>query len=203
MEGISRGSEHCRREMPAWFLDNCVKTSEELASLKISLCIQNHTPSSKNTNKEPSNLTTDSYEISHLVYQPLWQAVSPRTPEITRTAAPDAEVQRLFTNDGIVLRVPSKSGTVEGNQFLSTVVEYVAKDAGVDLVTVDANDILDLLDYHESSVLKQEEKDETRTNSIKEDSGEDSEEDSEKEDLFRLLEGTLSKDRVSPKVRSS
>lgn len=101
--------EHVECEMPHWFLGGCVKTSVGLKALEISLHIRNDTNFGTNSSEGLTNSTTDSYEVSPLIYQSLLQSVSLRTSELTQTATLGVKVPRLFIDDdGIMLRVPSE-----------------------------------------------------------------------------------------------
>jgi len=156
-------------DAPSWFLDNCVKTADELKTRGDILSIR------RNDNNLTSSLvgcdSLDGYEVDAVVYDPLlsiYRAQNEHAPFWTSVFRHDAVYLRYPAKQQIPMRytgpasppspsidhghvrvppppppppLPLPNGT---NAFLSHVVEQFAKDSQADLITLTLEDLRDL-----------------------------------------------------------
>ncbi|KAL8781988.1 MAG: hypothetical protein Q9213_005753 [Squamulea squamosa] len=99
-------------------------------------------------NRAKSGSDANVYEIDSAVYEPLKRLFSSETPNTVDDQLSDSRAARCFSKDCIHLSLPRRHQTSGGSQFLTTVVEYFAKGAGADIITLGLDDIDVLADQH-------------------------------------------------------
>ncbi|KAL8893495.1 MAG: hypothetical protein Q9192_005206 [Flavoplaca navasiana] len=127
--------------LPAWFLDNCVKTVQDLTECDIPLVIrENATPGHGHTQGE-TGFDALVYEIDPAVYEPLQRLLLSETTKTVDGQLSGSKAARCFSEDYVHLSIPRKRQTSGGSQFLASVVDYFAKDAGAHIITLGLDDI--------------------------------------------------------------
>jgi hypothetical protein len=127
--------KHCHHdaeepEIPQWFLENCVKTAEELAAFKVPLIIREDLFVSHETRQELDVPILDTYEVVSAVYDPLLEILT--GGPLVHDSYPNGT--KFFKNDAVHLRFPAKGRPRGGIQFLTMIVEHFAQDVKVDLI---------------------------------------------------------------------
>ncbi|KAL8920050.1 MAG: hypothetical protein Q9172_004680 [Xanthocarpia lactea] len=134
--------------LPAWFLDNCVKTMQDLTECDVPLVVLENVTLGHGRSQETNELDAEVYEVDLAVYEPLQRLLLPETPDIVDEHLSDSRAARCFSKDFVHLSLPRKRQTNGGSQFLTAVVEYFAKDAGADIITLGLDDIDVLANQH-------------------------------------------------------
>ena len=127
--------------LPSWFLDNCVKTAQDLANSDVPLIIRENAMPGHDHNRGKTDSDANVYEIDSAVYEPLQRLFSPEIPNTVDERLSDSHAAPCFSKDRVHLSLPRKHGTSGGSQFLTAVVEYFAKNAGADMITLALDDI--------------------------------------------------------------
>ena len=139
----------CGLKIPQWFLENCVKTAEEISALKIPLIVREDAFPANATTPEVDSTASGMYEIAAAVYEPLRETVNVSDKHKTKSKG-----RKFFTNDAVHLRFPDTGQIAGGDEFLTVVVEYLAQAIGADLITLRSEDLIDLAEYYGESTLK-------------------------------------------------
>ena len=134
--------------LPAWFLDNCVKTVQDLTECESPLIIREDATSGHGHNRGKTGSDVLVYEIDSAVYEPLQRLLSPEVTNTLDGQLAGSKPAGCFSKDYVHLSLPKKCQTSDGSQFLAAVVEYFAKDAGADIITLSLDDIDVLADQH-------------------------------------------------------
>lgn len=164
-------------QLPDWFFNSCVYTSEELKEAPPLLVVRNgdddvattspHDDSGRreDRDKESENM----YEMDDVFLEPLYSLISSHTTGMWFMTGDSRPVNEntnwYFKHDSVLLRFPTMtkpgissssfadefSEDVEGcgSTFLRYVVRHFARSIGADLVTLTMSDIEDLLWYLE------------------------------------------------------
>lgn len=127
--------------VPAWFLDKCVKTVQDLTECDILLIIRENAMPGHGHNRGKTGFDAIVYEIDSAVYEPLQRLFSAETPNTVDEDVSDSKAARCFLKKYVHLSLPRKSQTSGGFQFLTAAVEYFAKDVGADIITLGLDDI--------------------------------------------------------------
>ena len=127
--------------LPLWFLDNCVKTAQDLANSDVPLIIRENTMPGHDHIQGKTDSDASVYEINSAMYEPLQRLFSPEIPNTVDEHLPDSHADRCFSKDRVHLSLPGKNETKGGSQFLTAVVEYFARNAGADMITLALDDI--------------------------------------------------------------
>ncbi|KAL8956458.1 MAG: hypothetical protein Q9193_006031 [Seirophora villosa] len=130
---------------PAWFLDNCVKTVQDLAECDIPLIVRDNVTSGHGCNQEMSELDAVVYEVDSAVYEPLQRLLFPKISGRVDEHLSDLLPARRFLKNSVHLHSPDPTG---GSHFLTAVVERFASDARADIITLGLDDVNDLFDRH-------------------------------------------------------
>lgn len=130
---------------PAWFLDSCVKTVQDLAECDIPLIVRDNVTSGHGCNQELSELDAVVYEVDSAVYEPLQRLLFPKTSDLVEEHPSDLLPARRFVKNSVHLHSPDTTG---GSHFLTAVVERFASDARADIITLGLDDVNDLFDRH-------------------------------------------------------
>ena len=146
-------------QIPRRFLDKCVRTTEQLAASSPSLSIRENFSVSHTAFQAADPPISDIYEITRDVYEPLldiFAGAKHMNERPNLRGAPQARVQlngkKVFKNDAVHLRFPDKGQTKGGTGFLSATVERFSRDIGANLITICAEDLIDLIEYFDESV---------------------------------------------------
>ena len=131
--------------LPSWFLENCVKTAQDLANSEIPLIICENAMPDHDHNPGKTDSEANVYEIDSAVYEPLQRLFSPEIPNTVDEHLSDSHAARSFSKDHIHLSLPRRQQKDGGSQFLTAVVEYFAKNAGADMITLALDDIEELV----------------------------------------------------------
>ncbi|KAI2641532.1 P-loop containing nucleoside triphosphate hydrolase protein [Hypomontagnella submonticulosa] len=128
--------------LPSWFVNNCIKTFEELTTCEIPLIIDD------SPLDQPSGGTPDGKELTHYMvpagaYNGLFDIVSP-LKETEAQCLSDQKQPRKFSHDAMALRMPLRRS---GQRFLEVVTQYFARDIGADLLTLCLDDIQNVAMY--------------------------------------------------------
>ena len=137
--------------IPQWFLENCVKAAEELAISKVPLIVREDVFVELEKRQETDGSTSDTYEVASVVYEPLLGILT----NATHIRKSDVKGKKFFVNDAVHLRFPDKGRTKGGIEFLTAVVERFAKDIRADLITLRAEDFIDLVEHFTSLIPKE------------------------------------------------
>ncbi|KAK4498530.1 hypothetical protein PRZ48_011188 [Zasmidium cellare] len=126
--------------MPLWFLQNCVKTAEELATMDIPLRIAEDFPHEASSKEH--------YEVPAVVYEPLANVLRPfgfafKSPTDS-SAAPNVPMYS-FRKDVVYVRFARDSSQEGSRLFFRSVIQHFAKSAGADLINLCLDDLIDLL----------------------------------------------------------
>lgn len=127
--------------LPSWFLDNCVKTAQDLANSDIPLIIRENAMPGHDHNRGKTDSDADVYEIDSAVYEPLQRLFSSEIPNTVDEQLSDLHAARCFSKDRIHLSLLREHQTNGGSQFITAVVEYFAKNAEADMITLALDDI--------------------------------------------------------------
>ncbi|KAI1767709.1 AAA-domain-containing protein [Hypoxylon sp. FL1150] len=119
-------------DVPSWFLNNCVKTWEELSSSEIPLRVYDSL-SAKDDSSGTKAEDTDHYEIPTVIYESLFELVSP--------AEDSKDGARKFVYDAMEVRMPHKR---HGHRFLEVAIQHFAKDIRADMITIGSHDFENL-----------------------------------------------------------
>lgn len=131
--------------VPQWFLENCVKTAEELADCEIPLIIRENVLHDCEATQESLSSKTDTYEVDLAVYEPLLDIlIDPRLAGDVDDRSRRQGDTGCFLNDAVHLCLPDKHQVKGGIQFFTTVVERFARDAKADLIIIDVDTFEDL-----------------------------------------------------------
>ncbi|KAL8911357.1 MAG: hypothetical protein Q9171_003451 [Xanthocarpia ochracea] len=134
--------------LPAWFLDNCVKTVQDLTECDIPLIVRDNATPGHGHNQGKTESDALVYEIDPAVYEPLQRLFLPETTNTVDGQLSSSKAARCFSKDYVHLSLPRKGQTSGGSQFLAAVVNYFAKDAGADIITLTLDDIDVLANQH-------------------------------------------------------
>ncbi|KAL8715309.1 MAG: hypothetical protein Q9225_006425 [Loekoesia sp. 1 TL-2023] len=133
----TRAQPELASEVPEWFLKHRVKTAQDLIECNIPLIVREDVTLSHDSNQGSVGLDAMVYEIDSAVYEPLRQLLISQMSSAAYMDKSGPEPARFFKND-------AANG---GSQFLTAVVEYFAKDAGADLITLGLDDINDFAEH--------------------------------------------------------
>ncbi|KAL8861152.1 MAG: hypothetical protein Q9178_002368 [Gyalolechia marmorata] len=134
--------------LPAWFLDNCVKTMQDLIEGEIPLTIRENATPGHGHNRGETRSNALVYQIDPAVYEPLQRLFIPETTNTVDGQLSGSEAARCFSEDYVHLSLPRKRQTSGGSQFLAAVVDHFAKDAGADIIRLGVDDIDILANQH-------------------------------------------------------
>ena len=150
---VSAGTKILDIAPPSWFLENCVKTSDEIKNHGARLILRNLNGESESDTKREhisqsgsKTVCEDAIEIEAAVYQALYLALSPRSAKLDRSRD-----ERRFRRTSLYLRYPDHSKQPRPQSFFQAVVEHYAGEIGADVVTLQTDDVLDLAQYFASS----------------------------------------------------
>ena len=123
---------------PSWFLDNCVKTADELAKADPVLLVRNS--DSSNAHASPDDPIIESisgrYEIDAAFFEWIQDALV-------------ADNSQSSYHKAVYLCLPkSHEDPLEARGFFSAVVQSLARDIRADLVTLDIDDMANLSEYY-------------------------------------------------------
>ncbi|KAI9164072.1 putative spastin like protein spas-1 [Paramyrothecium foliicola] len=131
-------------ELPAWFLENCVQTYEEISASKIPLMIKDaEVCNEKLGGVQKSRADCDGYEMDSLLYGSLTSLLPAAIPGLSSVGV-DKSQSFIFAYDAAIFRVPVHSDKESGVAFLAAVVRNFAKDQGTDVITLHKEDIAEL-----------------------------------------------------------
>ena len=145
------GSQDSRKSelfMPQWFLDERVRTGEELEDGRLFI-INNETPDNAADSKGLRCPKEDSYQVQDVVYEPLSKVFTSTSTSYRKASS--SKTTKCFATNAVYLRLPDKHRGTGGIRFLTAVVERFAKDAGADLMTLDIDDVVDLAELFNES----------------------------------------------------
>jgi hypothetical protein len=123
---------------PSWFLDNCVKTADDLAKADPVLLIRNS--DSPNAHVSPDDPITESisgrYEIDAAFYEWVQDALA-------------ADISQPPYHRALYLCLPERhEDPLEARGFFSAVAQSLARDIKADLVTLDIDDMANLSEHY-------------------------------------------------------
>lgn len=137
-------------ELPPWFLENCVLTTEELEKHNVDLVVRERAArsDSASNHEEGPNVAEDTtkssvYEVESVVYKSLLDVM------LDSDVKQHAELNRrcTFSNDAILLRFPDMHKGKGCMHFLTAMVQQFAQDAKANLITMDTDDLVDLAQH--------------------------------------------------------
>ena len=125
-------------DVPSWFLNNCVKTADDLAKEEPALLIR----TSDAPNGAYGNLATDAVAERYEIYSVFYEFVrSALVTNALQTAAPN--------HKALYLRLlESQDDPLEARGFFSAVVHSLARDVEADLVTLGIDDMENLSEHY-------------------------------------------------------
>jgi hypothetical protein len=123
---------------PSWFLDNCVKTADDLAKADPVLLVRNS--DSSNARASPDDPITESvpgrYEIDAAFYEWIQDALV-------------ADNSQSAYHKALYLCLPKRhEDPLEARGFFSAVVQSLSRDIRADLVTLDIDDMANLSEHY-------------------------------------------------------
>ncbi|KAJ4286489.1 hypothetical protein N0V90_013189 [Kalmusia sp. IMI 367209] len=136
---------------PSWFVTHCVRTPEEQSQQNESLKVL-ETGNSKNDSSVHKKSRKHKFEIPESVYKQLHTLISRELPT-TAEPGPRSQSLPLFAFDATV--VSFRAGTElkkTSTEFLTAVIEYFAKELNAGLITLDVEDIEDLVEHADRGV---------------------------------------------------
>ncbi|KAL9632119.1 MAG: hypothetical protein Q9204_003925 [Flavoplaca sp. TL-2023a] len=134
--------------LPEWFLDNCVKTVQDLTECDIPLVIRENAKPGHGYTQGETGCDAHVYEIDPAVYEPLQRLFLSESTKTVDEQLSGSKAARCFSEDYVHLSLPRKRQTSGGSQFLAAVVDYFAKDAGAHIITLGLDDIDVLANQH-------------------------------------------------------
>lgn len=147
IQGSSEYAADITPSLPSWFLDNCVKTAQELTNSDITLIIRENAMPDHDHNPGKTDSDANVYEIDSAVYEPLKRLSLPKILTKVDEHLPDPQSARCFSKDHVHLSLPGKQ-TNGGSHFLAAVVEYFARNAEADMITLALDDLEVLISQH-------------------------------------------------------
>ena len=159
-----------------------MKTAQEWTECEVPLVIRDNAPLGHDSRQGIDGLKADAYEIDSVVYEPLLNVLSSQTAGEAHLYNSDPKSTRFFVNDAVHLRLPDKHRGGGGSRFFATTVEYFAKHAGADLITLGLDDLDDLAESF--TLLGQQQKEEEEQKE-KEEQKEEEEEEQKEEQVCR------------------
>ena len=153
-ESVSPINGHSDTGIPAWFLDNCVRTTQEMAKSDIDLIVHDDISVDIDYAREQKGVNPGKYEVDLAVYEALLHVFESKA--IAHDGINDAGFTQIksFRYDAIHLGLPANHRGTGGAHFLSKVVERFAQDCKADLIILEPDDIIDLAEYCASLVPK-------------------------------------------------
>ena len=130
--------------IPRWFLEFCVKTSQEWTGCEIPLIIHDNALLSHDSQQGIDGLKADVYKIDSVMYKLLLKVLSSQTADEAHSDNSDPKSTRLFINNAVHLHLPGKHWAGGDSWFLIIIVEYFAKHAGANLIILGLNNLDDL-----------------------------------------------------------
>ncbi|KAF2819264.1 hypothetical protein CC86DRAFT_388077 [Ophiobolus disseminans] len=133
--------------VPPWFLENCVKTSEEMKNFPTRLALCDHDEDNKCVPElGPATNGTHVVEIDTAVYRALYLV-----RQLHLATVGTLSNNHDFGRKSLYLRYPDHVKLPENRCFFQAVVELYAKEIGAHLITLETDDILDLAQHFASS----------------------------------------------------
>ena len=133
-------------QIPQWFLDNYVESVHELAASNVPLVIREDT-SVGHTTSQTSDLSesdgSDIYEVRSAVYKPLRDILTIVEPQQRHKL----KENRFFKYNIVYLRFPENGEVKGGIIFFITIVKHFARDVRANLITLCAEDFINLIKY--------------------------------------------------------
>ena len=121
-----------------------MKTTEEIAALNIPLIIREDVSRSDTPQQEPAPPIPDAFEVASVVYEPLLDIFDASSRGRNKT---NSKRNKYLRNDAVHLRLPDKGWVQGGTEFLIAAVEHFAKDIRANLITLRADDFIDLTEH--------------------------------------------------------
>ncbi|KAH7038263.1 uncharacterized protein B0I36DRAFT_403875 [Microdochium trichocladiopsis] len=144
--------------MPEWFLENCVKTIEELRNKDSPGLIPLEIIDTTETKAQPSSEQGDiphheSYQIDRLLWAPIRGLLAPLPDQALSEISsnmPNGGVVAChscaFLHDAAHIRFPGRR-VAGGNPFLLTIAQRLAPEAGAHLIVLTLEDVDDLCEH--------------------------------------------------------
>ncbi|KAI0381884.1 AAA-domain-containing protein [Hypomontagnella monticulosa] len=132
-------------DLHSWFINNCIKTFEELNTSAIPLVID-ASPIDQDSASAPHLQELAYYMINNGVYNSFFDILLPLN-DIQKQSHSDQKQPRSFAHDAMAVRMPLCH---QGQRFLEVVTQHFARDIGADLLMLCLEDIKGIAMYSNS-----------------------------------------------------
>ncbi|CAI6092036.1 unnamed protein product [Clonostachys chloroleuca] len=158
-------AEILQGDLPAWFLDHCIQSYEQICASTIPLVIGDAEGCDDLSQAAPGR-----YQIDSVLYGSLGSLIDAKASALANGEAPEVG-SSTFAHDATILRVAVHAHNHSGEGFLAAVLRQFAKDHGADILTLRQQDMSELYDMFFLE-RAQMETDRSRRQESKDDEGE-------------------------------